>query len=97
LAEWHAEGAAFFLEPFEYEPEDEAPEATEDRLRYEADRKACIAPLVKQVESMPPEELCRLVRLKRRMRPSRPASCWRMPLTSPMTRWPTLTSGPGAR
>jgi hypothetical protein len=64
LAEWEAEGAAFFLEPFEYEPEDETPEARENRLRYEADRQARIAPLVREVEAMPPEELRRLVRLE---------------------------------
>ncbi len=64
LAEYQAEGAAFFLDPFEYEPEDETPEAREDRLRYKADRQARIAPLVGEVEAMPPEELRRLVRLE---------------------------------
>ena len=64
LAEWEAEGAAFFLEPFEYEPAGEAPEAREDRLRYEADRRALIGPMAKEVEAMPPEELRRLVRLE---------------------------------
>jgi hypothetical protein len=64
LAEWEAEGAAFFLEPFEYEQEDETPEAREGRLQYEADRRARIAPLVKEVEAMTPQELRRLVRLE---------------------------------
>lgn len=63
-AEWDAEGAAFFLEPFEYEPEDETPEAREGRLQYEADRKARIDLLVAEVEAMPPEDLRRLVRLE---------------------------------
>jgi hypothetical protein len=64
LAAWQAEGAAFFLDPFDYEPENETPEAREDRLRYEADRKARIDPLVREVGAMPPEELSRLVRLE---------------------------------
>lgn len=63
-AEWDAEGAAFFLEPFEHEPADEAPEAREDRLRYEAERRARIGPLVTAVEAMPSAELRRLVCLE---------------------------------
>ena len=64
LAGWQAEGAAFFLEPFEYEPRDATTEEREYRLQYEADRRAQIALLVEEVEAMTPEDLRRLVRLE---------------------------------
>ena len=95
LAEWQAEGAAFFLDPCEYELEDEMPQAREDRLRYEADREARIAPLLQEVEAMPPDELRGWFAWMCRMESSRPASCWRMPLTSPTPRWPTPVLGRG--
>jgi hypothetical protein len=63
-AEWDAEGAAFFLEPFEYEPEQGSPDEREARLQYEADRITCIGSLVKELEEMPGEELGRLVHLE---------------------------------
>jgi hypothetical protein len=63
-AEWDAEGAAFFLEPFEYEPEGEAPDEREARLQSEADRKTYIGSLVKELEEMHGEQLRRLVHLE---------------------------------
>lgn len=61
-AEFQAEGAAFFLDPFEWEPDEEDPEAKGIRLRYEAERKERIEPLVRAVEALPAEEICRMVR-----------------------------------
>jgi hypothetical protein len=61
-AEWLAEGDAFFLDPFEFKPEDEEAPAREYRIRYEAERRAHIDPLVQEVEAIPPEELRRMVR-----------------------------------
>ncbi len=61
-AEYEAEGAAFFLNPYEHLPEDDEPTARETRLRYYADREARIGPLVKDVETIPPEVLGRMVR-----------------------------------
>lgn len=63
IASWQAEGAAFYLEPFEYEPENEDSEAREHRLRYEAERKARIRHFMADVEAIPTEELRRMVRL----------------------------------
>jgi hypothetical protein len=64
LAEWHAEGAAFFFDQFEHEPRDEAPEEQEARLQYEADQESRIDALVKEIEEIPAEELRRLVHLE---------------------------------
>src|SRR4051812_18573442 len=53
-AEWGAEGAAFFLEPFEWEPPEEDPEARQARIRYDEDRRARIEPLAREVQAIPP-------------------------------------------
>jgi len=59
-ASYQAEGAAFYLETFEYQPEHEDPESREGRLLYDAERRACIEVLVKEVEAVHAEELRRL-------------------------------------
>jgi hypothetical protein len=62
-AEWDAEGAAFFLELFEWEPTgEEDPEARQARIRHEEDRRARSELLARQVQAIPPLELRRLVR-----------------------------------
>jgi hypothetical protein len=62
-AEWHAEGAAFFLDPDEFELKDEDPSVREHRIRYNAERSARIASLLTAVEAIPVDELRRLVRM----------------------------------
>lgn len=64
IAGWQAEGAAFYLEPFEYRPDSEDPEAVESRRQYEAERRTRIGPMVAQVEAIPLAELRRMVRLE---------------------------------
>lgn len=62
-AEWQAEGAAFYLDPFEWPPvEEEAIETKMARRQYEADKRARIELLVRGVEAIPVAELRRMVR-----------------------------------
>jgi hypothetical protein len=60
-AEWEAEGAAFFLDPCEWESGRETSEEREDLARYNAERKARIGPMLEGLESLPPGELGRLL------------------------------------
>lgn len=62
IAGWQSEGAAFYLDPHEYQPHDESAEAIEVHRRWLAERRARIAVLVAEVEAIPAEELRRMVR-----------------------------------
>ncbi len=61
-ARYEAEGAAFYLDYCEPCRECEDPTETEDWIQYFAEKRDRIDPWVREVEAIPPEELCRLVR-----------------------------------
>ncbi len=62
-ASYHAEGAAFYLDTYEWEPGDESPEAKEMLVQYRAETKGASELFAKDVEAIPPEELQALVHL----------------------------------
>lgn len=60
VAEYQAEGAAFSLDVESYDLKFEDPEENARFLQHEAERRALIARLVKDIEAIPPDEIRRM-------------------------------------
>jgi hypothetical protein len=62
IAGWHAEGAALYLDPDQYQPDGESEEAIEVHRRWLEERRARVSSFVAELGSIPAEALLGMVR-----------------------------------